>query len=65
MIQRVCIYVSERDMWNQQPLYLAVLERLRQEGATGATVLQGVAGFGPATGCGLPVWATVAKVCPW
>jgi CBS-domain-containing membrane protein len=49
-IQRVCIYVSERDMWDQQPLYLAVLERLRQEGATGATVLQGVAGFGPGHG---------------
>jgi PII-like signaling protein/predicted transcriptional regulator len=46
-IQRVRIYVGERDSTAGQPLYLAVLERLRREGATGATALRGVAGFGP------------------
>lgn len=45
--QRVRIYVGEQDMWEQQPLYLALLERLQREGATGATALQGVGGFGP------------------
>jgi CBS domain-containing protein len=46
-IQRVRIYVGERDTAAGQPLYLAALERLRREGATGATALRGVAGFGP------------------
>jgi len=46
-IQRVRIYLSERDTFEGQPLYLAALERLRREGATGASALRGVAGFGP------------------
>lgn len=46
-IQRVRIYLSEHDRWQDMPLYSAVLERLQREGATGATVLQGLAGFGP------------------
>jgi CBS domain-containing protein len=45
-IQRVRIYLNERDMAEGQPLYLAALERLRREGATGATALRGIAGFG-------------------
>src|SRR3954447_23396434 len=45
-IQRVRIYLNERDQAADQPLYLAVLERLRLEGATGATALRGIAGFG-------------------
>src|SRR5438045_9699282 len=45
-IQRVRIYLNERDMSAGQPLYLATLDRLRREGATGATVLRGIAGFG-------------------
>ena len=45
-IQRVRIYLNERDQAASQPLYLAALERLRREGATGATALRGVAGFG-------------------
>lgn len=46
-IQRVRMYVSEDDIWQGKPLYQVVLEYLQQEGATGATVLQGVTGFGP------------------
>jgi PII-like signaling protein/Mg/Co/Ni transporter MgtE len=46
-IQRVRIYLSEHDQWQQAPLYLAVLERLQREGATGATALHGLVGFGP------------------
>lgn len=45
-IKRVRIYMNERDLNAGQPLYLAVLERLRREGATGATALRGMAGFG-------------------
>ena len=45
-IQRVRMYLNERDQAEHQPLYLAVLERLRREGATGATALRAIAGFG-------------------
>ncbi len=46
-IQRVRIYLNERDSREGMALYIAVLERLRREGATGATALRGMAGFGP------------------
>jgi PII-like signaling protein len=46
LVQRVRIYLSERDMLAGRLLYVAVLEQLRREGATGATVLRGIAGFG-------------------
>lgn len=46
-VQRVRIYMSEHDQWEQRPLYLALIERLQREGATGATALQGTGGFGP------------------
>lgn len=46
IIKRIRIYLSERDQHEGQPLYQAALERLRREGATGATVLRGLAGFG-------------------
>lgn len=40
------MYISERDTAQDRALYLAILEHLRRAGATGATVLRGVAGFG-------------------
>lgn len=46
-VQRVRIYMNEQDLWEDKPLYIAVLEQLQRQGATGATVLQGVGGFGP------------------
>ena len=46
-VHRVRIYLSERDQWQGGALYLAVMEALRREGATGATALRGLAGFGP------------------
>lgn len=46
-IQRVRIYLRERDRWEGQPLYTAILNQLQREGATGATALRGLAGFGP------------------
>ncbi len=46
-VQRVRIYLSRDDQWEGGPRYLALLEQLRLYGATGATALQGLAGFGP------------------
>jgi PII-like signaling protein len=40
------IFVGSHDLWHHQPLYLALVERLRREGFAGATVLQGIAGYG-------------------
>lgn len=47
LVQRVRIYLSSDDAFEGRPLYLAVLDELRRGGATGATALQGLAGFGP------------------
>jgi CBS domain-containing protein len=46
-VQRVRIYLSRDDQWEGAARYLALLDRLRATGATGATALQGLAGFGP------------------
>jgi CBS domain-containing protein/PII-like signaling protein len=46
-IKRVRIYLNERDLVAGEPLYMAALACLRREGATGATALRGIAGFGP------------------
>jgi PII-like signaling protein len=43
---RVRIYFGESDHFEGKPLYSALLELLRAEGASGATVLRGIAGFG-------------------
>jgi uncharacterized protein len=40
------IFIGESDKFHGKPLYEAVIERLRQNGLAGATVLRGVAGFG-------------------
>jgi hypothetical protein len=40
------IFIGESDKYHGKPLYEALLERLRQKGLAGATVLRGVAGFG-------------------
>ena len=42
----VRIFIGESDKWHHQPLSHAILERLRKEGFAGATVFQGIAGFG-------------------
>jgi CBS domain-containing protein len=46
---RVQIYCGETDQVNHRPLYQAILEYLRNEGAAGATVTRGIAGFGRAS----------------
>ncbi len=40
------IFIGESDKYHGQPLYAALLNRLREKGLAGATVLRGVAGFG-------------------
>lgn len=42
----VRIFIGESDKWHHRPLSMALLERLRKEGFAGATVFQGIAGFG-------------------
>jgi PII-like signaling protein len=43
---RVRIYFGERDHYRGKPLWSALVDFLRREGAAGATVTRGVAGFG-------------------
>ena len=40
------VFIGEGDRWRHRSLALAMVERLRKEGYSGATVLRGVAGFG-------------------
>ena len=42
----VRIYLGESDQFHGRPLYQAILERLRERGLAGATVLRGIEGFG-------------------
>jgi PII-like signaling protein len=40
------IFIGESDKYRGRPLYEALLQRFRERGLAGATVLRGVAGFG-------------------
>src|SRR5215467_5195509 len=40
------IHIGESDKWHGKPLHEAIVEMLRKEGFSGATVLRGVAGYG-------------------
>jgi uncharacterized protein len=42
----VRIYIGEADHWHGRPLYQVIVERLRERGLAGATVLRGIEGFG-------------------
>jgi len=42
----VRVYLGESDHWHGKPLYQAIVERLREHGLAGATVLRGIEGFG-------------------
>lgn len=43
----VRIFIGEGDKFQHSPLYEALVELFRKEGFAGATVLKGIAGFGP------------------
>jgi PII-like signaling protein len=40
------IHIGESDKWHRKPLHDAIVELLRKEGFSGATVLRGVGGYG-------------------
>ena len=42
----VRVFIGESDLWRHRPLALSIVERLRREGYSGATVFRGTAGFG-------------------
>jgi uncharacterized protein len=42
----VRVYIGESDQWQGKPLYQAIVERLRERGLAGATVLRAIEGFG-------------------
>ena len=42
----VRVFIGESDLWHHRPLALSLIERLRREGFSGATVFRGTAGFG-------------------
>ena len=45
-IKMLLIYVDDTDLWHAQPLYEAIVRRLRQAGIAGATAQHGIMGFG-------------------
>lgn len=45
MAVQVTMYLNEADQWHHRPLYLAILNYLREENVAGATALHAVAGF--------------------
>jgi PII-like signaling protein len=42
----VTIYIGNRDRWHGQSLYNAIVQRARERGMAGATVVEGIEGFG-------------------
>jgi PII-like signaling protein len=45
-VKMLLIYLDDTDLWHAQPLYEAIVKRLRQAGMAGATVQHGIMGFG-------------------
>ncbi|MBN9743293.1 hypothetical protein DMP23_19655 [Amycolatopsis sp. A1MSW2902] len=43
---RMSIFLGEYDMWQHKPLHREILERARDAGLAGATVLRGCEGYG-------------------
>jgi hypothetical protein len=44
--QLVRVFIGENDTWHGRPLYQAIVQRVREEGLAGATVVRGIEGFG-------------------
>jgi CBS domain-containing protein len=44
--KQLTIFIGETDQYHHKALYTAIIEMLRREGCSGATVIRGVAGFG-------------------
>ena len=45
-VKMLVVYVDDTDSWETGPLYEAIVRRMRQLGMAGATVHQGIMGFG-------------------
>src|SRR5258708_36352179 len=46
------IHIGESDKWHRKSLHEVIVEMLRKEGFSGATVLRGVGGYGGSSGYG-------------
>jgi PII-like signaling protein len=44
--QLLRIFIGESDQWEGRPLYEAIVQRAREAGLAGATVIRGLEGFG-------------------
>lgn len=44
--KRLAAYVGEDEIYEDRPLYQALIEQARNQGCAGATALRGLAGFG-------------------
>lgn len=44
--QVLTIYIGESDQWQGVPLYVAIVQYLRQQGSAGATVIRAIEGYG-------------------
>lgn len=40
------IFIGESDTWHHKPLYQSIVEKAREMGLAGATVIRGIEGFG-------------------
>ena len=40
------IFIGESDHWHGRPLHIALVEKAREDGLAGATVLRGMEGYG-------------------
>lgn len=47
--KKLTIYIGEADHYHHRPLYQVLVEKLRERGLAGATVLRGIEGFGRAS----------------
>lgn len=47
--KRLSAYVGENEVYDERPLYQALVEQARIQGCAGATALRGMAGFGAAS----------------
>lgn len=47
--KRIAAYVGEDEMYDDRPLYQALVEQARIQGCAGGTALRGMAGFGAAS----------------
>ncbi len=44
--QLLTIYLGESDRWKEMPLYVAIIQLLREQGCAGATATRAIAGYG-------------------